>query len=153
MLVLGRNSGRNRLVAFEAAGWIEVFTLLAGVQVEAALRALADGIGEILEQGATFGAAGDGARSRHVDGPRPERILSFRGRRFVELLFRSPAGILVSVLPVLTIRQKVPPAKRPILRLWQAPHKRFFRVASGEPGVLTRLDWPEARPATVTRGL
>src|SRR5450755_3382079 len=35
-LVFGRDSGRNRLIAFEAAGWIEVFALLAGVEVESA---------------------------------------------------------------------------------------------------------------------
>ena len=38
-LVFGRDSGWNRLVAFKAAGGIEVFTLFAGVQSEPAFWA------------------------------------------------------------------------------------------------------------------
>jgi hypothetical protein len=29
-------------------------------------------------------------------------------------------------LPILAVGQKTPPEKRPILRLWRLPHKRFF---------------------------
>ena len=105
-----------------------MFALFAGVQIEPALRALPDGIGEILQQCATFGAAGDGSRSWHVDRPRPERILFFRGCRLPRLSFflRSRAGILVSALPILAVGQKTPPEKRLILRLWRVPHKSFF---------------------------
>jgi hypothetical protein len=46
--ILGRNSGGNGLVTFEAARRIKVFTLFAGVQSEGALRALRDRIGQIL---------------------------------------------------------------------------------------------------------
>jgi hypothetical protein len=47
-LVFRRDSGWNRLVAFKAAGGIEVFALFAGVQSETALGTLSDGIREIL---------------------------------------------------------------------------------------------------------
>jgi hypothetical protein len=47
--VFGRDSGGDWLIAFEAAGWIEVFALFAGVQVETAFRALSDWIREILQ--------------------------------------------------------------------------------------------------------
>ncbi|SPE42711.1 hypothetical protein SBA7_1580011 [Candidatus Sulfotelmatobacter sp. SbA7] len=85
-----------------------MFALFAGVQIEPALRTLPDGIREILQQRATFGAAGDGPCSWHVDRPRPERILSFGGRRLLRLFlpFRSRAGILVSALPILAVGQK-----------------------------------------------
>src|ERR1700687_6134517 len=109
-LIFGRDSGGNRLIAFEAAGRIEVFALFAGMEVEPALRTLPDGIREILQQRATFSAAGDGPGSWHVDRPRPERILSFGGRRLlrISLSFRSRAGILVSALPILAVGQKTP---------------------------------------------
>jgi hypothetical protein len=138
-LVFGRDSGGNRLIAFEAAGRVEVFALFAGVKVEPALRTLPERVREILQQRAAFGAAGDGPGSWHVDGPRPERILFFRGRRLpgLSLPFRSRAGILVAVLPVLAVGHKMPPEKRLILRLWRVPHKSFFKSfelqASSEP--------------------
>jgi hypothetical protein len=47
-LVFGRDSGGDWLSAFEAAGRVKVFALFAGVQIEAAFRALPDRIGEIL---------------------------------------------------------------------------------------------------------
>ena len=105
-LVLGRDSGGNRLIAFEAAGRVEVFALFAGVQVEPALRALPDRSREILQQRSAFRAAGNGARSRHVDRARPERILFSRSRWLLELFFRSGTGILVSALPILAVGQK-----------------------------------------------
>ena len=55
--VFGRDSGGNRLIAFEAAGRVEVFALFAGVQVEPALRALPDRSREILQQRSAFRAA------------------------------------------------------------------------------------------------
>lgn len=107
-LVFGRDSGGDRLIAFEAAGRVEVFALFAGMKVEPALRTLPDRIGEILQQRAAFRTAGDGPGAWHVDRPRPERILFFRGRRLPGLSFpfRSRAGILVSVLPILAVGQE-----------------------------------------------
>src|ERR1700687_1636897 len=84
-LVFGRDSGGNRLIAFEAAGRVEMFALFAGVQIEPALWTLPDGVREILQERAAFRAAGDGSRSRHVDRPRPEGILSFGGGRLLRL--------------------------------------------------------------------
>src|ERR1700687_3300346 len=145
-LIFGRDSGGNRLIAFEAAGRIEVFALFAGMEVEPALRTLPDGIREILQQRATFSAAGDGPGSWHVDRPRPERILSFGGRRLlrISLSFRSRAGILVSALPILAVGQKTPPEKRLMLRFWRVPHKRLFRATPGtcwgKPDVTARPD-------------
>jgi hypothetical protein len=96
-----------------------MFALFAGVQIEPALRTLPDGIRKILQQRAAFRAAGDGSCSWHVDRTRSERILSFDRRRLLRLSlsFRSRAGILVSVLPILAVGQKTPPEKRLILRL------------------------------------
>jgi hypothetical protein len=86
-----------------------VFALLAGVEVESALRALSDWIGQILQQRAAFGAAGDGARPGHVHGPRAECVLFFWSGWLVEFFFRSRARILVSALPIFAIGQKAPP--------------------------------------------
>src|ERR1019366_1963301 len=127
-LVFGRDSGGNRLIAFEAARWIKVFALFAGVQSEAALRALPDRVGEILQQRAAFRTARDGPRSRHVDRARPEGVFFFWGRWLLELFYRSRTGILVSALPILGVGQKAPPENRIIVRLWRVWHKSFFVV-------------------------
>jgi hypothetical protein len=103
--VLGRNARGNRLVALEAARRIKVFALLAGMQSESAFRTLSYGIGEILQQRPAFSTPRDGARSRHVDGPRSESIFLLDRRGLLKFFFRSPAGtgILVSTLPILAI--------------------------------------------------
>jgi hypothetical protein len=44
-LIFGRDSGRNRLGAFEATGRVEVLTLLAGMQRKPALRAVPNRVG------------------------------------------------------------------------------------------------------------
>src|SRR6266481_9594387 len=82
------------------------------MKVESAFRALPDWIGEILQQCATFRAAGDGPRSRHVHRTRPECVFFFRRRRLLELFFRSATRILISALPVFAVGQEVPPAER-----------------------------------------
>src|SRR5208282_1022421 len=133
-LVFGRDAGGDGLIAFEAAGGIEVLTLFAGVQIEAALGTLAEGSGQILKQGAALGTAGDGARSRHVDGARAESIFSLRtwtwGRWLVEFFFWACAGILISVLAILTVGQKRPPGECYRVRSLSAfegfGHKGFF---------------------------
>ncbi len=127
LLILGRDSRGDGLIAFEAAGGIEMFALFAGVEIESALRTLADGIGEILQQRSAFRAARDGARARHVDRPRSKGVFFFRsGRRLLEFFFRSPAGVLVSTLPILAIGQKCLLKNAFIVPLWSAAHKRFF---------------------------
>ena len=85
-----------------------MFALFAGVQGETAFRALANGIGEILQEGTAFGTAGDGSRSGHIDGARAKGIFSlWRGsRRLVEFSFCATTGILVSVLAILAVGQK-----------------------------------------------
>jgi hypothetical protein len=85
-----------------------VLALFAGVEVEAAFWTLADGIGEILQQGTAFGTAGDGSRSRHVDGARAESIFSLwtGSRRLLEFFFCATTGILVSALAILAVGQK-----------------------------------------------
>lgn len=104
-LVFGRNPGRDRLIAFEAARRIEMFALFAGMKIEPALRTLPGRGREIRQQRAAFRAARDGPRSRHVDGTRPERVLSFWRRGLLRLFFRATTGILIPVLPVFSVRQ------------------------------------------------
>src|SRR5208282_2218399 len=99
--------------------------------IETALRTLPDRIREILQQGAAFRTAGDGPSSGHVDRPRAERVLFLNSRWLLKFLFFcSSTGILIPVLPILAVRQKVPPEKRLIsaliVRLWRLRHKRFF---------------------------
>ncbi len=48
LLVFGRDPLRNRLVAFETAGGIEVLALFAGVQIESAFRTLPDWVSNRL---------------------------------------------------------------------------------------------------------
>ena len=88
-----------------------MFALFAGVQCETAFRALADWVGEILQQRSTFGATGDGPSSGHVDGPRPECVLFLRGNWLLKFLFWTTArtGVLVAALPILAVGQKAPP--------------------------------------------
>ena len=111
-LVFGRDSDGDWLIAFEAARRVKVFALFAGMKVESAFRALPDWIGEILQQCATFRAAGDGPRSRHVHRTRSECVFFFWRRRLLELFFRSATGILISALPVFAVGQEGPPAER-----------------------------------------
>jgi hypothetical protein len=87
-----------------------MFALFAGVQIETALRALPDWIGEILQQRAAFGAAGNGACAGHVDRPRAEGVFFLDGGGLLEFLFWSSAGILVSALPIFAVGQRVPPS-------------------------------------------
>lgn len=81
-LILGRNSLGNRLCALEAAGRIEGGALLAGVQLETALRTHPRRIAGCLQHGAALGAARDGARTRHLDGPGTERRVALADRLF-----------------------------------------------------------------------
>ena len=99
-----RNSIGHWLHAFEAPGWIEIRTLLAGVKFEAAFRTLAQRLGKRGQQVAALSAARNTMRSRHVHGTWPESVLTDRalGRRFPLLT----SGVLISMLPVFTVRQR-----------------------------------------------
>ena len=110
-----------------------MFALLAGMEIESALRALAHGIGEILQQRSAFGAARDRACARHVNGTRSESVFFFwSGRRLIEFFFRSRARILVSALPILAVGQKCLLKNAFIVRLCSAAHKRFFAAVVGQ---------------------
>ncbi len=107
--VFGRDAGGDGLIALEAAGGIEVFALFAGMEIESALGALAEGIGEILQERAALGAARDSARTGHVDGARTESILALRSlssRLLTGFFFGAAAGILVSALAIFAVGQK-----------------------------------------------
>lgn len=103
--VLRGNSGRNRLITFEAARRIKVLALLAGMQCEPALRALPDRIGQICQQRATLRATRNRPRARHVHRPRPKRIFFFCGSRLFKLFLGATTGILISALPILPVGQ------------------------------------------------
>ena len=109
-----------------------MFALFAGVQIESAFRTLSDGIGEILQQRSAFGAAGDGARARHVDRARSKGVFFFRsGRRLLEFFFRPAAGILVSTLPILAIGQKCL-LENASLSAFGAPAQEFLWAVLGD---------------------
>lgn len=118
-----------------------MFALFAGVQVEPALRTLPDRVRQILQERTTFRTAGDGPCSWHVDRPRPERILSFGGRRLLRLSFsfRSRAGILVSVLPILAVGQKRLPENASFSAFGASRTRGSFvlpgDLVGGKPGV------------------
>jgi hypothetical protein len=90
-----------------------VFALFAGVQGEPTLGTISDGIGQVLQESSALGATRDGAGSRHVERTGSESIFSFCGGWFFEFFLRLAGGILVSALPILAVRQIVPPEKLP----------------------------------------
>src|SRR5262249_28789508 len=95
------NPFRNRLHAFEALGGIEVRALLAGMEFESALWALAGRVGEHGQEGAALGAARYFVRTRHIDRAGAEGVFARRAVEGRALLFL--AGILISMLPVFPI--------------------------------------------------
>jgi len=105
-----------------------MLALFAGVQGEAALGALSDRIGQILQQRSALGAAGDGSGTGHVEGTRSESVFSFCCGWFVEFLLWLATGILVAALPILAVGQIVPPEKLPhsplLSRVAQVPVER-----------------------------
>jgi len=90
-----------------------VFALFAGVQGEPTLGTISDGIGQVLQESSALGATRDGAGSGHVERTGSESIFSFCGGWFFEFFLRLAGGILVSALPILAVRQRVPPEKLP----------------------------------------
>ncbi len=111
-----------------------MFALFAGVQGETAFRALADGIGEILQQGAAFGAAGDGARSRHVDGARAERYflsLALGADDLSNSFFAPPPESWYPCWRYLRSDKSASwrmTHRRLIVRFWRSRHKSFFEA-------------------------
>lgn len=98
-----RDPLRNRLHALEATGRIEIRALLAGVQFEAALGALAERLGKHCQERAALRAARNRVRSRHVHGARSESVFANRTLRRGLLLFR--AAVLISALAVFAVGQ------------------------------------------------
>src|SRR6202051_1633915 len=100
----------------------------------------------MLQQRATFGAAGAGSRSGHVERTRSEGVFSFCCGWFVEFFLRLATGILVAALPILAIGQKVPPEKLPhsalLAREPQVPVGRTGRTnGSGATWAAWRNCW------------
>jgi hypothetical protein len=104
LLVLARDAFRNRLHAFKSRGRIEIGALLAGMQLERALRALAFGVETRLQNGAAIRAsrARDGAH--HARRARSNLFLSGMafGRPF--LFFLGLFGTHVAPLLILPIQ-------------------------------------------------
>jgi hypothetical protein len=104
-ILLG-DSLRDVLRTFKPLRRIEVRTLLAGVQFEGTLGALAQRLSNSSQNRAALGAPGDRMGSWHLDGSRTEGVLACRRlllrRRPLWLL--SPA-ILIPVLAVFTVGQ------------------------------------------------
>jgi hypothetical protein len=98
----------NRLHAFKAARRIKVGALLAGVQLKGALRTLAERLGKHGQQRAALRAARNRMRAWHLHGSRTERVVFILATwcRLLGRLLARLATILISVLPVLTVRQK-----------------------------------------------
>jgi hypothetical protein len=100
----------NGLIALKAAGWIEVFALLAGVKFESAFCTWSEGLGIRLQDGSALSAAGHRAGPGHVQRARPVGIVVVLARgsglRFGPLL-RLATGILIAVLTV--FRQNLHP--------------------------------------------
>ena len=106
-LVFRRDSRRDRLAALKSARRIEVFTLLAGVQIGSALRALRRSRTQILQQRPAFRASRNRSRPRHIQRPWPKGIFPASRRRLFRLLIlsRLASRVLVAALPVFAIGQ------------------------------------------------
>ena len=106
-LVLARDSLGDGLGAFEAAGGIEVRTLAAGVEFEAALRTLPNRLGDRSQQRAALRATGNGVRSRHFQSARSESFFLDRlvsgllWPVFIPIPDSISVAILITVLAIL----------------------------------------------------
>jgi hypothetical protein len=99
--ILARHSNRHGLQTLEMARWIEVHTLLAGVQFEPALRAPFRIFSQRRQKRSALRAARNISRSRHLQWPRSEGV--FLDWFFEGLLLCRRATILIAALPVLAI--------------------------------------------------
>jgi len=111
-----------------------MFALFTCMKSELALRALPDRIREVGQQGAAFGAARNGAGSRHIDGAWTKRIFPFCDGRLLELFLRATTRILISALSILAVRQKGLLRDASLSAFCHARYKTFF-VALGNPEV------------------
>lgn len=106
-LVLARDSLGDGLGAFEAAGSIEIRTLAAGVEFEAALGTLPNRFGDRSQQSAALRAAGNGVGSGHLQSARSEGFLLdrlFAGRLlpvFICIRASVSVAVLIAVLAIL----------------------------------------------------
>lgn len=85
------------------------------MKCEAALWTLLQRLADRLQNGSALGATRNGACSRHLKPPRTE---SFISRRLLSGFFLLPffAVILITVLPVLSIRHKLSPSRMTLSR-------------------------------------
>jgi len=118
---------RNRLHALEAAAGIEIIALLAGVQLESALRTNPRRR-HPLQHRATLRAARHRMRSRQVHRTRAERIIPFcrrrRRRRPVARIFLAPQLFVIITIAILI----------PVLTIFgQSPSTRWRIVAPRTP--------------------
>jgi hypothetical protein len=97
-LVLARNSLGDGLGAFEAAGSIEIRTLPARVEFEAALWTFPNWLGDRSQQSAALRATGNRMRSWHLQGAWAKSFLLdwFFGGWLLPVFI--PASISVAVL-------------------------------------------------------
>ena len=103
-LILAGDAFRNWLHAFKPRGRIKISALLAGVQLESALRALAFRIESRLQNGATIGTSCASDRAHHARCPRSDLFLTGMafGRPF--LFFLGLLGTHVATLLILPLQ-------------------------------------------------
>jgi hypothetical protein len=147
-LVLTRHSLSDRLRAFEPARSVEIGTLPAGVQFEAALRTLPDRLGYRCQQSAALRAARNRVRARHLQCARSKGL--FLDRLFAGLLLPLFffAAILISVLAILPVGHEQPPVQADIVSLRQDLHKS---VANSTLPVWARRPTPVRAHVRFTR--
>src|SRR3977135_2288692 len=103
-LVLAGDAFRNRLHAFKPRGRIKISALLAGVQLESALRALSFRIESRLQNGAAIGTSRASDRADHARCSRSDLFLTGMafGRPF--LFFLGLLGTHVATLLILPLQ-------------------------------------------------
>ena len=103
------NSCWNGLHTLEAARWIKISTLFAGVQLKIALLALAERLRQHRQQRPALRAARNRMRTWHLHRSRTERVVFIlilaTWRLLLGRLLARLATVLIPVLAVFTIRQ------------------------------------------------
>ncbi len=106
-LVLARNAFGNGLHAFKPRARIEIRALLAGMQVESALRTLSFRIETRLQHGATIRTSRARDRADHARRPRSDLILSRMAFRRPFLFFLGLVRTHVAVLLILPLQMNL----------------------------------------------
>jgi hypothetical protein len=104
-LVLARNPFGNGLGTFKTARGVEISTLLAGMEFEAALGTLAHWFAERFQKRSALRATRNGSRTRHLNCARAEGILLDRLTRPFGIisLLAGLTTVLIAALPVLPV--------------------------------------------------